>query len=256
MSVWDAVVGQTVVPELRRTVDDANAVLAGDSTAGGAMTMRGCLPALRLRTIRRRARSPRRWNARTAAAAPVPNAATSATAHTQTSRTSSPTGCRSRSNRSATWCPAQLYGHPGAAGRSWSSRTPTGSARMPRTPSCSRSRSHRRARSGCSARRPRRTSSRRSGPDAGWCRCGLRHMPRLPRTWSGPWALIPTSRHSRRGRPRGTLGGPGARHRRGRPGLATGRPAAALRPGRPADLPGSRRPVGRDGQGGCGATLR
>ncbi|MET0522776.1 MAG: DNA polymerase III subunit delta' [Jiangellaceae bacterium] len=38
MSVWDAVVGQTVVPELRRTVDDANAVLAGDSTAGGAMT--------------------------------------------------------------------------------------------------------------------------------------------------------------------------------------------------------------------------
>ncbi len=38
MSVWDAVVGQTVVPELRRTVADATAVLAGDSAAGAAMT--------------------------------------------------------------------------------------------------------------------------------------------------------------------------------------------------------------------------
>ena len=38
MSVWDAVVGQAVVPELRRTVDDANALLAGDASAGAAMT--------------------------------------------------------------------------------------------------------------------------------------------------------------------------------------------------------------------------
>jgi DNA polymerase III subunit delta' len=38
VSVWDGVVGQTVVPELRRTVDDANALLAGDSAAGAAMT--------------------------------------------------------------------------------------------------------------------------------------------------------------------------------------------------------------------------
>jgi DNA polymerase III subunit delta' len=38
VSVWDAVVGQTVVPELRRTVADASAILAGDSTAGAAMT--------------------------------------------------------------------------------------------------------------------------------------------------------------------------------------------------------------------------
>ncbi|HEX2362392.1 MAG TPA: DNA polymerase III subunit delta', partial [Jiangellaceae bacterium] len=38
MSVWDAVVGQTVVPELRRTVADASAILTGDSTAGAAMT--------------------------------------------------------------------------------------------------------------------------------------------------------------------------------------------------------------------------
>jgi DNA polymerase III subunit delta' len=38
VSVWDAVVGQTVVPELRRTVADANAVLAGDGSAGAAMT--------------------------------------------------------------------------------------------------------------------------------------------------------------------------------------------------------------------------
>jgi DNA polymerase III subunit delta' len=38
VSVWDAVVGQTVVPELRRTVADANAVLAGDGDAGVAMT--------------------------------------------------------------------------------------------------------------------------------------------------------------------------------------------------------------------------
>jgi DNA polymerase III subunit delta' len=38
VSVWDAVVGQTVVPELRRTVADANAVLAGDGNAGAAMT--------------------------------------------------------------------------------------------------------------------------------------------------------------------------------------------------------------------------
>jgi DNA polymerase-3 subunit delta' len=38
VSVWDAVVGQTVVPELRRTVADANAVLAGEGNAGAAMT--------------------------------------------------------------------------------------------------------------------------------------------------------------------------------------------------------------------------
>lgn len=38
MSVWDAVVGQTVVPELRRTVEDANAMLVGDTQAGAAMT--------------------------------------------------------------------------------------------------------------------------------------------------------------------------------------------------------------------------
>jgi DNA polymerase III subunit delta' len=38
VSVWDAVVGQTVVPELRRTVADASAILTGDSTAGAAMT--------------------------------------------------------------------------------------------------------------------------------------------------------------------------------------------------------------------------
>ena len=38
MSVWDAVVGQPVVPELRQTVADANAVLAGDGSAGAAMT--------------------------------------------------------------------------------------------------------------------------------------------------------------------------------------------------------------------------
>jgi DNA polymerase-3 subunit delta' len=38
VSVWDAVVGQPVVPELRRTVADANAVLVGDGSAGAAMT--------------------------------------------------------------------------------------------------------------------------------------------------------------------------------------------------------------------------
>ena len=38
MSVWDAVVGQNVVPELRRTVADANAILADDMGAGAAMT--------------------------------------------------------------------------------------------------------------------------------------------------------------------------------------------------------------------------
>jgi DNA polymerase III subunit delta' len=38
VSVWDAVVGQTVVSELRRTVADANAVLAGDTAAGAAMS--------------------------------------------------------------------------------------------------------------------------------------------------------------------------------------------------------------------------
>ena len=38
MSVWDTVVGQTVVPELRRTVEDASAILAGNAQAGAAMT--------------------------------------------------------------------------------------------------------------------------------------------------------------------------------------------------------------------------
>ena len=37
MTVWDAVVGQTVVPELRRTVADATALLRGDAAAGAAM---------------------------------------------------------------------------------------------------------------------------------------------------------------------------------------------------------------------------
>jgi DNA polymerase-3 subunit delta' len=37
VSVWGAVVGQTVVPELRRTVADANAVLRGDGGAGAVM---------------------------------------------------------------------------------------------------------------------------------------------------------------------------------------------------------------------------
>ncbi len=38
MSVWDAVVGQTVVPELRRTVADATALIDGRTGAGAAMT--------------------------------------------------------------------------------------------------------------------------------------------------------------------------------------------------------------------------
>ncbi|MGH8775918.1 MAG: DNA polymerase III subunit delta' [Jiangellaceae bacterium] len=38
MTVWDTVVGQTVVPELRRTVADAQALLDGDAEAGAAMT--------------------------------------------------------------------------------------------------------------------------------------------------------------------------------------------------------------------------
>ncbi|MGH8823641.1 MAG: DNA polymerase III subunit delta' [Jiangellaceae bacterium] len=38
MSVWDAVVGQTVVPELRRTVADATALLDGVAGAGAGMT--------------------------------------------------------------------------------------------------------------------------------------------------------------------------------------------------------------------------
>jgi DNA polymerase III subunit delta' len=38
VSVWDTVVGQTVVPELRRTVEDASAILAGNAQAGAAMT--------------------------------------------------------------------------------------------------------------------------------------------------------------------------------------------------------------------------
>jgi DNA polymerase III subunit delta' len=38
VSVWDTVVGQTVVPELRRTVADASAILAGNTRAGAAMT--------------------------------------------------------------------------------------------------------------------------------------------------------------------------------------------------------------------------
>lgn len=38
MSVWDAVVGQTVVPELQRTVADAAALIDGDAHAGGSMT--------------------------------------------------------------------------------------------------------------------------------------------------------------------------------------------------------------------------
>src|SRR5918995_1810964 len=38
MSVWDTVVGQTVVPQLRRTVADAAAGLADDGDAGASMT--------------------------------------------------------------------------------------------------------------------------------------------------------------------------------------------------------------------------
>jgi DNA polymerase-3 subunit delta' len=38
VSVWDTVVGQTVVPELRRTVEDARAILVGNAQAGVAMT--------------------------------------------------------------------------------------------------------------------------------------------------------------------------------------------------------------------------
>ena len=38
MTVWDAVIGQTVVPTLRRTVDDAAAVLRGEESAGASMT--------------------------------------------------------------------------------------------------------------------------------------------------------------------------------------------------------------------------
>ncbi|HEU4542072.1 MAG TPA: DNA polymerase III subunit delta' [Jiangellaceae bacterium] len=38
MTVWDAVIGQTVVPMLQRTVDDAAAILRGEATAGSAMT--------------------------------------------------------------------------------------------------------------------------------------------------------------------------------------------------------------------------
>ncbi|HEX6231782.1 MAG TPA: DNA polymerase III subunit delta' [Jiangellaceae bacterium] len=38
MTVWDSVIGQTVVPMLQRTVDDAAAILRGEATAGGAMT--------------------------------------------------------------------------------------------------------------------------------------------------------------------------------------------------------------------------
>lgn len=38
MSVWDSIVGQTVVPELRRTVADASAVLRGEPGAGSGMT--------------------------------------------------------------------------------------------------------------------------------------------------------------------------------------------------------------------------
>jgi DNA polymerase-3 subunit delta' len=38
VSVWDTVVGQTVVPELRRTVEDASAILTGNAQAGVAMT--------------------------------------------------------------------------------------------------------------------------------------------------------------------------------------------------------------------------
>jgi DNA polymerase-3 subunit delta' len=38
VSVWDAVVGQTVVPELQRVVTDAARILDGGHSAGGAMT--------------------------------------------------------------------------------------------------------------------------------------------------------------------------------------------------------------------------
>ena len=38
MTVWDAVVGQTVVPALRRAVADAAAIVAGHADAGAAMT--------------------------------------------------------------------------------------------------------------------------------------------------------------------------------------------------------------------------
>lgn len=38
MSVWDAVIGQTIVPSLRQTVSDAAAALRGEGGAGTAMT--------------------------------------------------------------------------------------------------------------------------------------------------------------------------------------------------------------------------
>lgn len=38
MSVWEAVIGQPIVPTLQRTVDDATGVLHGDADAGSAMT--------------------------------------------------------------------------------------------------------------------------------------------------------------------------------------------------------------------------
>ncbi len=38
MTVWDAVIGQTVVPTLQRTVEDAAAMLRGEPASGAAMT--------------------------------------------------------------------------------------------------------------------------------------------------------------------------------------------------------------------------
>ena len=84
---------------------------------------------------------------------------------------------------------------------------------------CSRrSRSRRRAGSGCCARRRPRTCCRRSGRAAGWSRCGSRRPTRWPRTWWRAKASTRRRRSSRRAPRRATsVGRGGWPRRRGRP---------------------------------------
>ena len=98
------------------------------------------------------------------AAASAPAAARCAPAPTPTCTRSCPTGCRSRSPRCARSSAARRGGRRWAAGRSWSSRTPTGSPSRRPTRCSRRSRSRRRARCSCSASRPLHPG-RRAGHD-------------------------------------------------------------------------------------------
>ncbi len=124
----------------------------------------------------------------------------------RTSPSSAPTACRSAPTSSATTSVVLRCVRRSAAGRCWSSRTPTGSPTKPPTRCSSRWKNRPSPRLDALRSRRSRTSWSPSGPDAGRCCSAPRPPPRSPSSSSAATAWNPELAHAAAAASQGHIG--------------------------------------------------